>query len=84
MTNDKWSLSLYAARINRNLTRGEVCRETGISYERLGRFERGEDEPRASELQQLCLLYGVGIENLRFDKPKGSSGKSRRSKKNEK
>ena len=81
-TSSDLSYSLFAARVNRNLTRKDVTQKTGISYAMLGRYERGEIEPRASDLQKLCLLYDIGIENLRFDAPqKTTTGKSRGRKK---
>lgn len=73
-------MTLYAARVNVGLTRKEVVQKTGIPYAMLGRYERCEIEPRATDLQKLCLLYDIGIENLRFDKTKSTDRKSKRRK----
>ena len=66
MTKDKLTLSLYAARVNKGLTRKQVETKTGIPIALIGSYEREQTEPRASDLQKLCLLYEVGIEDLRF------------------
>lgn len=79
MASSNMLISLYAARVNRDLTRKEVSQKTGIPYNRLGHYERGQAEPRATELQKLCILYDIGIDQLRFDPP--SSGEKKASKK---
>lgn len=66
MSEARFTLSLFAARVNRGLTRKQVEKETGIPYAMIGKYERDEVEPRASDLQKLCQLYSVGIEDLRF------------------
>lgn len=71
------TLTLHAARVNKNLTRKQVVDATGIAYAMLGKYERGEVEPRASDLQKLCRVYDVGIENLRFEASDGSKKKGK-------
>ena len=65
---DMETLSLKAARVNAELSRSEVERETGITAGMLARYESGKSEPPATAIQKLCLLYGIGIERLRFGK----------------
>ena len=64
---DNFTLSLAAARVNTGLSRKEVSAKTGITISMLGRYETGKSEPRASDLQKLCALYHVRIDQLRFD-----------------
>ena len=66
MSGAKFTLSLYAARVNMGLSRKQVEEETGIPVALIGKYEREQAEPRASDVQKLCLLYRVGIEDLRF------------------
>lgn len=67
MNNDDFRITLYAARINKGLSRAEVAKRVGISVNLLGRYETGRAEPKASTVQALCEVYEIGIERLRFD-----------------
>ena len=83
MNNDDLRITLYAARVNAGYSRSEVSRLTGLSLQTIGKYEAGQAEPKASMLQKLCLLYGVGIEQLRFDNVKPivtGAGRPRRKK----
>ena len=70
-------ISLEAARVNAEVSRAEVEKETGIAADRLGRCERGEAEPRGEELKKLCEFYNVGIGDLRFDVGKKKKEKNK-------
>ena len=73
-TNIMDTYSLKAARVNVNMSRAEVERKTGVSVAMLSRYENGVSEPSGRVVQKLCLLYGIGIDKIRFeDKPKNGS-----------
>lgn len=65
--NKNVTLSLYAARVNAGLSRTFVADTLGVSVGTLGEYERGEIEPGAIVFVQMCKLYGVPCEIIRFE-----------------
>lgn len=60
------SITLKAARINKNLNQKEAARELGISVDTLGKYERGISFPNVPTIQKMEKLYGVSYNDLIF------------------
>lgn len=61
-----FKISLAAARVNAELTQAEVAKKLGIANNTLIRWEKGEDYPKITQMRQLCDLYGVKADYLKF------------------
>ena len=59
-------ISLKAARINAGMTQTDVCIQLGIRRGTLSRWENGKNYPNVKQMQKLCELYGVKIEDLKI------------------
>ncbi len=64
---DDFSLNLVAARVNRNLTRDEAAKQTGVTSRTLANWEHGKTAPDAKHLMKLTQIYQVPAALLRFD-----------------
>ena len=65
--NENVTLSLYAARVNAGMSRAFVADELGSAAGTLGKYEKGEIEPGSIVFVQMCKLYGVPCEMIRFE-----------------
>lgn len=63
----EYKVSLKAARINANLGLTEAAASLGVSSKTLSHWENGKSSPRADQLYNICALYGVPMDYLRFD-----------------
>ena len=61
-----FKISLAAARVNRGMTQEEAARELKISKKTLVNWEKGVTYPNAAKIDDICRVYSVGIDNLKF------------------
>lgn len=59
-------ITLKAARVNAGMTQKEVRETTGIACSTLIRWEDGRIKPKNADLQRLCKLYGVSVEDIKI------------------
>lgn len=57
-------ISLAAARVNANMTQKQAAERISIDKSTLSKWENGLTSPRADQLDQLCSLYGVTIDQI--------------------
>ena len=60
----KLGILLMDARINKNSSVSEISNQTGISEERLLKFEQGEFSPSLPELEILAYTYNLPMEHF--------------------
>ena len=64
---DSWNQRLIALRVNQRMSRAELARRAGVSYDSLNKYERGEvDQPRGKMLQKLAVVLGTTEQELRY------------------
>lgn len=63
-------ISLRSARVNVGLTAREVADKLEVAETTIWTWERGETIPPFDKVQELCSLYGIGIENLKLKEGK--------------
>ena len=68
-------LSTFPERLRALRERGRPIRSQRVTSELMGlgtntlrRYERGEREPRVSELKQIANYYHIGLDDLCWDK----------------
>lgn len=54
-----YTVTLAAARVNKNLTQRDVAEKLGRNVGTIRNWESGKSIPDAIEFQDLCNLYGV-------------------------
>jgi len=62
------SLSLRAARINRNMTIEDAAAKVGLSARQLYRLEAGETIPKWDIVVKLAEAYGYATDDLRIER----------------
>lgn len=62
------SLSLRAARINRNMTIEDAAAKVGLSARQLYRLEAGETIPKWDIVVKLAEVYGYATDDLRIER----------------
>lgn len=62
------SLSLRAARINRNMTIEDAAAKVGLSVRQLYRLEAGEAIPKWDIVVNLAEVYGYATDDLRIER----------------
>ena len=62
------SLSLRAARINRNMTIEDAAAKVGLSARQLYRLEAGETIPKWDVVVELAKVYGYAPTDLRIER----------------
>ena len=61
---------LKAARVNKEMTQGDVAKALGRNKQTIVNWENGVTEIKVSDLLQLSELYGIPIEFLEVKKKK--------------
>lgn len=59
-------ITLKAARVNVKLTQKEVADCIGCSVSTIKNWENGITFPRYPQIEKLCELYGVPLDNINF------------------
>lgn len=59
-----YSISLKAARVNRNLKQSDAAKHVGVSVKTICNWELGKSFPPADALINLCELYEVPIDQI--------------------
>lgn len=57
-------ISLAAARVNANLTQQEVAEKMHIGKQTLVSWEKGNTEPKTSQIRILSEIYNIPIDNI--------------------
>lgn len=52
-------ISLKAARVNANYTQKEAAKLINVDVSTIVSWENGKTSPRATQLNELCRIYGV-------------------------
>lgn len=60
-------ISLAAARVDAKLTQQEAASALGVSQATIVAWEKGTAEPKISQANELCKLYGRDIDEIRFE-----------------
>lgn len=63
-------ITLKAARVNAGFTLEQASAKIGFARSTLSCLETGERSPKHVNLQRLCELYGVDIQELNLNPPK--------------
>lgn len=61
---DRLKISLRAARVNAEMTMDEVSKQLHRGKKTISSWETGKTEPKASELEALCELYGLNMDDI--------------------
>ena len=59
-------LTLRGARVNKGLTQVSVAKHLGVSPNTVHNWEKGVSFPNIIQCGQLCELYGVPLNHLKF------------------
>lgn len=59
-------ISLAAARVNAGFTQRESAKVLGVSTRTLVNWENGRSFPTMPQIDAICSLYGVSVDNLIF------------------
>lgn len=59
-------LSLKAARVNAGFTQKEAARRLNVGHRTLWSWENGKSFPKSSQIDDICELYGVPYDNIKF------------------
>lgn len=57
-------ISLAAARVNANMTQQEVAEKMHIGKQTLVSWEKGNTEPKTSQIRLLSEIYNIPIDNI--------------------
>lgn len=60
------SITLKAARVNKNLTQTEAAKALKVSVESLRKYETGKSSPNITIVKRMEDLYGVPYSDLIF------------------
>lgn len=60
------SITLKAARVNKELTQVEAAKQLGISADTLRQYEIGNTYPDVPMIQKIEKLYGVSYNDIDF------------------
>lgn len=66
MEQEKFKISLVAARINAGMTQDEVAERLEIGKQSLYNWEKGRADITIKNLKRLCELYKVPLEHIRI------------------
>jgi len=58
------SRGLRRARLARNVSQQQVAEMLGTGATQISRYERGEQDPTATRLVELAILYGISLDDL--------------------
>lgn len=56
---EKFQISLVAARVNANLTQKEVAEKMHVTKQTIINWEKGKIIPRIPEIEMLCRIYNI-------------------------
>ena len=59
-------MTLEAARVNAGYTQKEAAERLGVSNSTVCAWENGKSFPRADQIENICVLYGVPYDCLNF------------------
>jgi len=59
-------MSLAAARVDAEMTQREVAEAMNVSVNTVVAWEKGTVEPKVSQANKLCELYGRTVDEIRF------------------
>lgn len=62
--NGKLQISLASARVNAELTQGEVATKMGVSRQTIVNWEKGRVIPGIPEMQMLSEIYKIPQDNI--------------------
>ena len=62
-----FQISLAAARVNARLSQKDVADALKISTQTIVSWENGKTSPSWENLERLCKLYSINIDNLRLE-----------------
>lgn len=61
---EKFRISLAAARVNANLTQAEIAKKLHIGKQTIVSWEKGETEPKVSQAMALSVLYNIPLDYI--------------------
>lgn len=61
-------ITLRAARVNKGYTQEYVAQKLNVTKKTVGSWENGTTVPKLDKINSLCELYGIGFDNLFFEK----------------
>lgn len=59
-------MSLKAARVNAEMTQDEAANKLGVSVRTVQKWEKGKTFPDANRIDDICNVYGVTYDDLKF------------------
>lgn len=59
-------ITLAAARVNAGFTQKEAALQLNVSNKTLGSWENGDSFPDALQIAQICELYDMPYDNIKF------------------
>ncbi|MBQ4564961.1 MAG: helix-turn-helix domain-containing protein [Oscillospiraceae bacterium] len=71
MTNKQFSQNLRQLRLQKALTQEQLAKHLGVSAQSVSRWECGTTLPDVLLLPQIARLYGITVDDLYRDEPKG-------------
>ncbi len=57
-------IKLSAARVNAGLTQGDVAKHMKVGKQTIVNWEKGNTEPKISQIRELSNLYNIPIDNI--------------------
>lgn len=63
---EQLKISLAAARVNAGMTQDDVSKCLKISKNTLVSWEKQKTEPTATQAEELCRLYGLKLDQIKW------------------
>lgn len=57
-------ISLAAARVNAGMTQEQAAKKMKVSKQTIVNWEKGKAEPKISQINELCALYKIHLDNI--------------------
>ncbi len=61
---ERIQISLAAARVNANLTQGDVAKALNVGKQTIVSWEKGRSEPKMSQSRELSQLYKIPLDYI--------------------
>lgn len=59
-------ITLKAARVNAGFNQKEAAKLLNVTNQTLVNWENGKSQPTAGKIDELCRLYDIAYDNLKF------------------
>ncbi len=64
MKNNFFQISLAAARVNANMTQGDVAKKMKVGKQTVVNWEKGNTEPKLEQARELSRIYNIPLDYI--------------------